>query len=431
MATIPFLQQATGGGLNRGQGIGLALMGLGQGLQAVSRGQQPNMMPLVAMASQMREENRQQQQAEAWQTYLADVAKTNPAMADQIKAIGALGPTVGGPQLDRVLRKPKPDVRNVGNRLVQVNQDGTTQEIFKAPTTPQIRSAGRQVLSINPETGETTVLATAPAPARQPTAYDRKYAAAINAGASPQEAEAVAAGLLGWTRDVVTGEPVLRDVRSSFAANVPGGGQSPATTPVEAPVPVPGPQGGGGSPFGPASAEAATVGGQGEQGGGLLNIADDAVGAWPTIRRGLAETVGQFFPELVDTDAVAAKTEWDLATNDLIRSMAITDRLGSQEVARITGMLDLDTGLFSSPAAAKTRLGVLDRDFTQTANEYEALSRDSSLPADERRKFATNAAAMRRFVHRLRDPRQPRSSSGAPTIDANRQSELERLYGGQ
>tara|TARA_R110002110_G_scaffold37601_3_gene124031 strand:- start:611 stop:1729 length:1119 start_codon:yes stop_codon:yes gene_type:complete len=222
-------------------------------------------------------------------------------------------------------------------------------------------------------------------------AISQKVRALEAQGMSPDIALGVASGRYNISVNPQTGERVIVDIATQKIIPLGQDGQAPP-------------------PY--SSAEPAA-----EAEPTLYEMADDATGVVPSIKRGMSDTIGQIpgpvgragtFP-----DEVKAGASFDLFKRDLIRSLSLNPRFPVAEQQRIENLVP--RGVTTAGGTLKSSLEELDRELRRIERQAAEGANNPSLHIEQRRADRQTLQAVRAARARIGVPQ----SGMQPTQDGN------------
>jgi hypothetical protein len=135
----------------------------------------------------------------------------------------------------------------------------------------------------------------------------------------------------------------------------------------------------------------------------LYDMADDATGASSTVRRGIANTVGQLpgaIGELAGApEQIEADQEYQLFTRDLIRSLSLNPRFPVAEMQRIEGLVP--RGALTAPGTTRAALSSLDRELSRIEEDAARWANDPNSPVEQRQLDQQTVRAVRQARERI------------------------------
>lgn len=138
---------------------------------------------------------------------------------------------------------------------------------------------------------------------------------------------------------------------------------------------------------------------QGGQDGGLFSRAGQATGVLPALGRASSDTLGQISGLFYFEEPVRAGQAFTAGTGELIRALSINPRFPVAEMERIRREIQIDPGVFRSPAAMQDRMREVDAYLVRRMNAEARVANSAGVPMEDRQ----NAASAFRNMQRFRD----------------------------
>ena len=120
--------------------------------------------------------------------------------------------------------------------------------------------------------------------------------------------------------------------------------------------------------------------------------------------RDVASTVSGMFGGPVAEKTIQSRQRLNLATRDLVRSLAVNPRFPVAEIQQIQRDIATSPALFDNPPAMRQRMIELGRYLTRQEQNSSKDAADPTLPPDTRKAQAQNASAVRTFLEILGVP---------------------------